>query len=96
MSEDLDDLRAYDEAKRRLDSGEDELIPEEFANRLLDGESPIRVWRELRGLKVKDLVAEAQISSAYLSQIEKGDREGKLGTMRKLADALGVAIDDLA
>ena len=49
-AEALSDLAAYDAAKARLAAGRDELLPAAFADRLLDGESPLRVWRELRGL----------------------------------------------
>lgn len=89
------DVRAYDAAKRRLAAGEDELIPAEFADRLLDGENPVRVWREYRGLSIRDLAEKAGIAAAYLSQIETGGREGKVSTVKALADSLGVTVDDL-
>ena len=44
-AEDLGDLQAYDRAMAALAAGEDELIPTAFADRLLDGESPLRVYR---------------------------------------------------
>ena len=53
-AEELADVQAYDAAKRQLASGRDELIPARFAERILDGESPVRVWREYRGISVKD------------------------------------------
>ena len=89
------DVAAYDTAKRRLKAGEDELVPAEIANRLLDGEHPLRVWRNHRGLTLAELAEAAGISSPYLSQIENGNREGTISTMRALADALGVDLDDL-
>ena len=92
-AEDLADIQAYDKAQQRLATGEDEMIPAAFANRILDGESSVRVWREYRGLNVKDLAAKADISAAYLSQIEGGDREGSVATMKALAAALD--LDDL-
>lgn len=95
-AEDAADLRAYDEAKRRLAAGEDELVPEPFAARLLDGENPVRVWRELRGMSPRQLADAAGISPAYLSQIEGGQREGSLATLKALAAALRVGLDDLA
>ncbi len=95
-AEELADVEAYDEAKRRLAAGEDELIPAEFADRILDGENPVRVWREFRGLSVKALAEKADISPGYLSQIEGGSREGSLSTMKALADALSLTLDDLA
>jgi ribosome-binding protein aMBF1 (putative translation factor) len=95
-AEDAAEVRAYDEAKRRIASGEDELIPGEFADRILDGESPVRVWREYRGMSAKDLAAKAEISGPYLSQIENGERDGSFDTMRKIAQALNVSLDDFA
>lgn len=94
-AEDAADLRACDEAKRRLAAGEDELVPEPFATRLLNGESPIRVWRELRGMDQSELARATGISPAFLSQIEGGQREGKVATLKALAAALRVSLDDL-
>lgn len=48
MDEDLADLRAYDGAKAALATGEGELVPADYAKGIA-GESPLRVWRELRG-----------------------------------------------
>ena len=94
-AEELADTRAYDRAKQHLEAGTDELIPAEFGDRILDGESPVRVWREYRGLSVKQLAAGAHISAAYLSQIEGGSRNGSLSTMRALAKSLSLDVDDL-
>ena len=94
-AEDMADIRAYDRAKERLEAGTDEMIPADFADRILDGESPVRVWREYRGLSIKQLAAGANISAAYLSQIEGGSRNGSLSTLRALAKALSLDVDDL-
>ncbi|MEF2071441.1 helix-turn-helix domain-containing protein [Consotaella aegiceratis] len=90
-----DDIAAYDDAKRRLASGEDEMIPAEFAHRLLDGENPIRVWREFRGMTATQLAERIGIAKAYLSQLESGRREGSMRTLRALAEVLKVDVDDL-
>jgi hypothetical protein len=55
ITQDAAGVRACDEAKRRLAAGEDELIPAEFVNRMIDGENKVRVWREYRGLTIKAL-----------------------------------------
>ena len=94
-AEETTDVRAYDEAKRRLASSQDELLPAIMVNRILDGENALRVWREYRGLTLKDLADKAQVSAPFVSQIEKGQREGSVETMRKLADALKISVDDL-
>lgn len=94
-AEDLADVQAYDRAMQNLASGKDELIPAACADRILDGENPVRVWREYRGLSVKKLAEQASISSAYVSQIESGERNGSLATMKALAAALSLDLDDL-
>lgn len=94
-AEDVADVRAYDEAKRRLAAGENELLPSAMANRILDGENALRVWREHRGLTVKQLADRAGVSAPFVSQMESGRREGSVETMRKIAAALKVSLDDL-
>jgi transcriptional regulator with XRE-family HTH domain len=64
-------------------------------NRILDGENALRVWREYRGLTVKQLADKAGVSAPFVSQIETGQREGSIETMRKLAGVLKVSLDDL-
>jgi len=93
--EESNDLVAVREFDARLASGEEELIPAEYVNRMLDGENKIRVWREYRGLTVKALAEAAGVTPAYLSQIETGAREGTIETLKKLSAALRVTIDDI-
>ena len=94
-AEDADDIRIAEEAMARIVAGESEFVPHDFVLRIGGGEHPVRVWREYRGLKVGELAAAAGISQAYLSQIEGGKREGSLSTMRALARALKVDVEDL-
>ncbi len=89
-----DDITAYDEAVRALSPGE-ELVPAEVAHRLFEGENPIRVWRDHRGITQHALVAAAGISPAFLSQIESGKRTGSAEVLKNLAEALDVDLDDL-
>ncbi|PCJ82135.1 MAG: transcriptional regulator [Hyphomicrobiales bacterium] len=70
-------------------------MPSEFSDRLINGENPIRVWREYRGFKAKELAEKAGISTAYLSEIETGKKEGRVGTLAAIADVLNLTIDDL-
>lgn len=92
---DAADVAAVRRFEERLAAGEEELLPEEMVDRILDGENPIRVWREHRGLTVKALAEQAGIAPAYLSQIETGKRDGTVATVKKVADVLGVTVDDL-
>lgn len=94
-AEDLADLQAYDRAKAALTSGEEELIPAAFAERLLAGESPLRVYRELRGVSQSELARATGVNRVQISDMEAGRSQGSVGTLRKLADALAVTVDDL-
>ena len=91
----LVDLVAYDAAKRALASGEEELIPAAVVDRLLDGDNPIRVWRELRGLTSAQLATACGVSAAAISQLEAGKRQPSVALLKKLAAALCVGIEQL-
>jgi DNA-binding Xre family transcriptional regulator len=94
-AEDAADIEAVREFRRRMAAGEEELVPSEVVDRLLAGDNPIRVWREHRGLSAKALAEESGIAPAFLSQIETGKREGAVETLKKIAAALRVKVDDL-
>ncbi|OGQ87025.1 MAG: transcriptional regulator [Deltaproteobacteria bacterium RIFOXYD12_FULL_56_24] len=93
--ENREDIAAIEHFQQRLAAGEEELLPAVMVNRILDGESKIRVWREYRGLSARELAAGAQISASYLSQIETGAREGGIETLKRIAAILHLTVDDL-
>ncbi len=68
----------------------------EETRRLLDGESPVRVWREKRGLTQRVLAQAARISASYLAEIESGKKPGSAEAVRRIADVLNVPMDFLA
>lgn len=94
-AEDAGDIAAIHRFKENLAAGEEELLPAGLVDRILAGESPVRVWREHRGLSARELAEKVGIAQPYLSQLETGKREGTVETMKALADALAVTIDDL-
>ena len=72
-----------------------ERVPIELVDRLLAGENPVKAWREHRSLSQRALAERTGLNFAYLSQIETGARKGSVATMKKLARALHVDLDDL-
>lgn len=90
--EDADDAALAD-AARTVDDGF--RIPAAVANALLDGEQPVKAWREQRSLTQEALATMAGISTAYLCQIETRKRVGSLKTLRAIAGVLGLKVDDL-
>lgn len=95
LVEDAEDAASIELFKARLARGAEELIPAEFVNRMLEGENHLRVWREYRGLTMAALAEKADVAQSYISEIETGKKEGSVATMKKLAEALRVTIDDL-
>ncbi len=90
----LQDVADYDAAKEALEQ-EEELIPSEVTFAILDGENPIRVWRNFRTLTQQELADRAGISKPYLSQIETGKRTGTADVLAAIANALGVTLDEM-
>lgn len=62
------------------------------AKRLLDGESPVRIWREKRGMTQRALAA--TIPAGYLSEIESRRKPGSVAAYRA-ATVLAVPMEDL-
>mgnify|MGYP006272427673 CR=1 FL=1 len=94
----LDDGRAGLAAQAALARGEEEKLPRAVADRLIArAENPVRVWRAYRGLSLRALAELAQLSPAYLSDIERAPpgRRGSLDAYVKISAALGVDLDDL-
>ncbi len=56
----------------------------------------IRAARESRHQTQTQLAAAAGISQGYLSQLEQDEREPTLSIAARLADALGLSLDELA
>ncbi|MEJ2304678.1 MAG: helix-turn-helix transcriptional regulator [Anaerolineales bacterium] len=91
----LEDIRDYDTMKAAIERGEEEVVPSEVVYAILDGESPIKVWREYRGFSQQELARATGISAPYLSQIEAGKRTGSTEVLMAIAKALNVSLDDL-
>ncbi|MBN9788472.1 XRE family transcriptional regulator [Pseudonocardia sp. TMWB2A] len=95
VAEDKADEQVADALAARRDAGE-EYLPVELADRIMDGENPLRVWRTYRGLTQGQLGQEVNRQAAFISKLESGEAEGGVGLWARLADALGVTIEDIA
>ena len=91
----LADVKAYDAVKARIGSGEEELIPLEITERRLEGESTVKIWREHRGLTQESLARAAKVSRPMIAAIEAGHKKGGIATLKKLAGALKLDLDQL-
>jgi DNA-binding Xre family transcriptional regulator len=85
-AEDRADLAAHQAVMANLDPKN--LIPLEVVKAELAGGSPIKAWRKYRGLTLVQLAENCRLSQPYLSQLENGQKEATVGTLKKLAKAL--------
>jgi DNA-binding XRE family transcriptional regulator len=98
--EDAEDIAALEVAgARERTLGEEaahaDYLSAELVSRLLEGEHPVRIWREHRGLSQEELASFAGIARSYLAEIEGCRKPGSIDAFRKLARALGLTVDDL-
>jgi len=70
-------------------------IPAAIVDRLLDDEHPLKVWREHRGLSRAELAGMTGLTPGHIGHLETGRRHGTPDTLRRLATALDVSVDDL-
>ncbi len=87
--EDLDDILAGHAARTGV------TLPHEYAMRIVEGEHPVRVWREYRGMTAAALADAAKVSKTYLSEIETGKKPGSVDAYKGVAGALAVPVDAL-
>ena len=72
-----------------------EMVPAWFAERIWSGVNRIRAWREYREISADDLARKVGISNSLLSNIARDKTTRSVQTLRRIALALGVTIDDL-
>lgn len=74
----------------------DELtVPHEVVSASIDGDSMIKAWREYKGLTQQELADRLQISQPALAKLEKPDANPRRSTLKKVAEALGIAVEQL-
>jgi DNA-binding XRE family transcriptional regulator len=92
----LEDPRDFDAISAAIERGDEELIPAEAVNAILDGKNPVNVWREYRGLTQQQLADAVEITKPYLSQIGTGKRTGTTDVLSAIAKALDVSLEQIA
>ena len=90
-AEDLEDL----EAVKNYLAAPKEGLPLAFMERMIDGESPLSVYRDWRGFNQSSLSKASDVNRVQIADIEAGRSKGSVATLKKLAETLNVSIDDL-
>jgi len=89
------DIADANRVKADITARIDEMIPAKIVDDLIKGGNPVRIWRNYRGLTARALAKKANLSAAYISEIENGKKEGSISSLKKIATALEVDLDDL-
>ena len=85
----------YNEFQRLTGAATPGSVPNAVVNRVFDDDlSPAKAWREHLRLTQADVAARMGISQAAYAQTDAATRPRK-ATLQKLADALGLGLDQL-
>jgi DNA-binding XRE family transcriptional regulator len=74
---------------------EEETFPEEVLDALLNGDSPIKVYRTYRKMTQDSLAKAIGKSLAYIAKLEAGERKGTVDVLSDIADTLGISLEQL-
>jgi DNA-binding XRE family transcriptional regulator len=73
------------------DAASNDDLPDDILDQLIArNENPIRILRKFRGLTQAELAEASGLSRPYLTEIERGSKEGSIGAFRGIAAALHV------
>ena len=95
LADDAEDAAALVRFAKRYAAGKEEMVPAAVVTRLLAGETPLRVWREHRGMTAAQVAASVDITPAHVSKLESGKGDPSVALLRRLAKVLRVSIEDL-
>jgi DNA-binding XRE family transcriptional regulator len=91
--EDVGTARVVRNAREKIASGLEVMLPKAVVDRLAAHENPIRVLREWRAMTQDELAVAVSITQGYLSDLEAGKRKGPVALHQKISRELGVPID---
>ena len=70
-------------------------FPHEVVAANVMGDSLIKAWREYKGMTQAQLAAKAGIKQPTLARMEKPDANPRRSSLGKLADAMGITVEQL-
>lgn len=93
--EDAGTARLIARARKEIAAGAS-LLPKDVVDRLANGDNPVRVLCEWKGMTQMELSFRTNLSQGHISDIESGRRTGTSAALRAIATALKVPLDLLA
>ncbi len=74
----------------------EETFPESLVDALVNGDHPIKVYRNYRQLTQQELADRIGKSKPYIAKLEAGERTGTVDVLVRIAEVLKVDLDQLA
>ncbi len=81
------------EVRTGYESARKDYLTADESKRLLDGEHPVKIWREKRGLSQRELTEAAGVGSECVGDIEACRKTGSVDALRRFAKVLRTEID---
>jgi DNA-binding XRE family transcriptional regulator len=89
--EDAEDICTIREAI----SSDEEKIPFELVKKEMNGENPVKIYREYRGLTQQQLANKSGVNRVYITQIENGKKPGSVNAYKALSKTLNIDMEIL-
>ena len=93
--EDAADASAIERLSAAVASGTERTYPHAVIKALVEGENPVRVFREYRNMTPARLASACGVTAAHIYQIESGKRSMSVDVLRKMTQVLDVDADML-
>lgn len=93
--EDAQDIADAKEISAKIASGEMECFPDTLVKAIIHGENKIKVYREYRGLTQAELAQKTGVTIHQIRKIEAGESDGSVKTLKAIALALNLEVEDI-
>ncbi|MCG8336475.1 MAG: helix-turn-helix domain-containing protein [Proteobacteria bacterium] len=82
---------------KNKETDHDVWIPHEVVKRVaIENTTIIKAWREYFELTQKELATKADIAQSALARLEKSNSNPRTSTLKKLAKAMGISLEQLS
>lgn len=93
--EDAKDAATAKRILAQIKRGDEDLLTSKEVDALLAAKTPLAFWRKKRGLSQEALARNVGIAQGFISEIEAGKKAGDIATLKGIAGALRISLDDL-
>ena len=89
--------KQYEELLSRIEDEDesDVWFPHEVVKANVRGDTLVKAWREYLGLTQQELAKKAGMKQASIARIEAGKTTPRKTTLKRLADAMGISVEQL-